>query len=294
MSRLPARVTRTLFAALGGRTERVALAGFDLAVHRLGRPGGEPWVLLHGLGATGATFLPLLPALRRVADVVVPELAETGGSRGPVPSLAVADAVPIVAELVARSFPGRAITVAGSSLGGWVAIRLALAEPALAARLFLVSPGGYRDQDWEGVARAVTVESRADARRVLGALFARPPWALRLLPGAIASLYRGAPVRHLLGGALGPEDAFGDEELARVAAPTALLWGAEDGIFPLSTGEAMARALPRATFYPVSGAAHLPHWERRRETLAALADFRRRHPAPARAPRSRPPLEAPA
>ncbi|HSM51006.1 MAG TPA: hypothetical protein VLA75_06360, partial [Thermoanaerobaculia bacterium] len=96
MSQLPARLTRTLFAALGGRTERVAIAGFDLAVHRLGRPGGEPWILLHGLGATGATFLPLLPALRREADLVVPELSESGGSRGPVPSLAVADAVPVV------------------------------------------------------------------------------------------------------------------------------------------------------------------------------------------------------
>jgi pimeloyl-ACP methyl ester carboxylesterase len=165
-----------------------------------------------------------------------------------------------------------------------VALRLALAEPGLAARLFLVSPGGYRDQDWERVAGAVTVESHGDARRVLAALFARPPWALRLLPGALAALYRAAPVRHLLAGALGPEDAFGDEELARVAAPTALLWGERDGIFPLSTGEAMARALPCATLYQIPGAAHLPHWERRREALAALADFRRRHPAPLEAP----------
>lgn len=281
MSQLPARLTRTLFAALGSRTERVALGGFDLAVHRLGRPGGEPWVLLHGLGATGATFLPLLPALRREADLVVPELSETGGSHGPAPSLAVADAVPLVAGLAHRLFPGRAVTLGGASLGGWVALRLALAEPGLAARLFLVAPGGYRDQDWERVAGAVTVASRADAHRVLGALFARPPWALRLLPGAIERLYRAAPVRHLLSGALRPEDAFGDAELARIAAPAALLWGERDGIFPLSTGEAMARALPCATLYPVPGAAHLPHWERRRACVAALADFRRRHPAPA-------------
>ena len=33
--------------------------------------------------------------------------------------------------------------------GGWIAVRLALARPDLVARLLLVVPGGYRDQDWE-------------------------------------------------------------------------------------------------------------------------------------------------
>lgn len=282
-SRLPRLFTRAAFGALGSRDRRLTIGNYSLRVHDLGPRDAEPWVLLHGLAATAASWLPLVPRLRRTARLLLPELSDVGGTVGPRPALAVADGAEIVHELIVRLFPGRAVTLGGTSLGGWTAIRLALAHPECVARLVLLAPGGYRDQDWERAARAVRVEGPNDVPHTLRALFARPPWPLTRFPGPIAALYGTPAVRHLLG-ALREEDAFGAEDLARLAMPTALLWGEDDGIFDVTVGEAMARALPAGRLYRFSGAAHLPHWEASADVAAALADFRALHPLPAAPP----------
>lgn len=281
VARLPRLFTRAAFAALGARELRIRLGDFTLRVHDLGPRDAEPWVLLHGLAATAASWLPLLPHLRRSARLLLPELSEVGGTEGPRPALAVADGAEVVHQLIERLLPESAVTLGGTSLGGWTAIQLALLHPERVARLVLLAPGGFRDQDWERVARAVRVEGTADVPHTLAALFSRPPWPLARFPGPVAALYGTPAVRHLLG-ALREEDAFGPAELARLSMPTALLWGEGDGIFDIAVGEAMAAALPDATLYRFARAAHLPHWEARGEVTAALVDFRARRPlAPA-------------
>lgn len=45
-------------------------------------------------------------------------------------------------------------------------------------------------------------------------------------------------------------------DLAALRMPTLVVWGAEDAVFPLSTGEALARDLPDAELFVMPGAAH--------------------------------------
>jgi len=272
------RGTHLSLAALGARLEHHEVNGWRLPAHRLGPRGAEPWVLLHGMGATAATWLPLLPRLRRDCELLLPELSELGGARGPAPVLLPRNGAAAIVELLSRLFPDRPVTLAGTSLGGWIAVQAALAAPERIGRLVLVNPGGFRDQDWQAVARAVEVESSADAQRFLSALFARPPLLFSLAAPLLKRLHHSPAVAHLLG-ALSAEDAFGAAELARLPMPTALIWGEEDGIFRVEAGEAMARAMPHARLYRIAAAGHAVHWERRREVAAAVADFRARHPA---------------
>ena len=78
------------------------------------------------------------------------------------------------------------------------------------------------------------------------------------------------------------KDTFGDEDLARIEVPAALIWDEEDGVFHLETARRMAAALPQATLYPLAGCAHALHWERPQALVEAIESFRRASGAEAR------------
>jgi pimeloyl-ACP methyl ester carboxylesterase len=169
--------------------------------------------------------------------------------------------------------------VCGISLGGWIAVRTALAHPGLARRLLLVVPGGYRDQDWQRIERLVRVATLADLGAVWRALFVRPPWHLRLGRYGLWLAYRSPAVRAILA-SVRVEDAYDDGDLARLDLPVGLIWGREDALFRAEVGAAMHRALPRASLEVIPAAAHAVQWERSAAFLAAVAAFRARYPLP--------------
>lgn len=265
-------------AALTGRGLRAATVptsgGWNVKCWQGGTSGGEPWLLLHGLGATAATYLPLLPQLQGDCRLVLPELSTLGGSRGPDPALAIPQATGALAQIIERQSPGHPVTVCGISLGGWIAVRLALARPELVSRLLLVVPGGYREQDWERIGRMVRLETYRDSAEIWRALFVRPPWLLRLGRPFLYLAYRSSAVRAALA-TLREEDAFGDAELATLKMPVGLVWGAQDRLFLCEAGQRMAQAIPRSRFTAIADAGHGVQWERPREFFEAVRSFRR-------------------
>ncbi|MEO8274759.1 MAG: alpha/beta hydrolase [Thermoanaerobaculia bacterium] len=270
-------VTATALRARGLRPETFSASnGWEIKVWKGGSPGGESWMLIHGLGATAATFLPLVSQLKADCEFQVPELSTLGGSRGPTLAMGIPQAAAALAELLEEQQaerPGVKVTVCGISLGGWIAVRLALARPDLVHRLLLVVPGGYRDQDWERIGEMVRVETYRDTAAIWSALFVRPPLLLRLGRPVLYMSYKSTAVRAALA-TLREEDAFGDEDLARLTQPTGLIWGSEDRLFLSSAGERMARAIPGARFYPIARAGHGVQWERPAEFFAAVERFR--------------------
>lgn len=270
--------TATALTARGLKAVTVRTAdGWNVKCWRGGNPAGEPWLLLHGLGATAATYLPLLPQLQTDCHLLLPELSALGGTLGPEPAFGIPQATRALAELIEQQFSDRQVTICGISLGGWIAVRLALARPDLVARLLLVVPGGYREQDWERIGRMVRVETYRDSATIWRALFAHPPLLLRLGRPLLYLAYRSEAVRAALG-TLREEDAFGDAELARLKMPVGLVWGAEDRLFLREAGERMARALPNGRFVAIAEAGHGVQWERPRKFLEAVQAFRRERP----------------
>jgi 2-hydroxy-6-oxonona-2,4-dienedioate hydrolase len=269
--------TEAAFRLRGARRERLRIGEWDVALWRLkGRSvtgaAPAPWVLLHGLAATTAAWAPLVWRLRAGRELVLPELSSLGGTRGPRAALAVRDGVEVVAGLVRALFPGRAATVAGLSLGGWIATRLAIAHPDLVGRLALLNAGGYRDQDWGRIAELMRVTTTADAARLQEALFARVSWPLRLARGGFRAVYNHAAARAAVAG-LSEGDAFDGDDLARIRVPAAVIWGDADGLFAIDVGRRMASHLPDGHFYALDGAGHVATWERPAAVLAALEDF---------------------
>ena len=242
---------------------------------RVGPEDGEPWVMLHGLGSIAASWLALVRELRRECRIVVPELSWLGGSDVPDGALAVRDGVEVACALIERQFPGRPVTLVGNSLGGWVALRLALVRPELVARLVLVGPGGYREQDWEHIEKLIRISDLHDTDRLLAAMFLRAPIPERILRRGFRAAFQSKAVLGAID-KMSEEDALSSEELGRVGVPTALVWGEHDGIFSVEVAEQMAAALPHGTLYRVETAGHIVQWESPRSLVDAVRDFRNR------------------
>lgn len=264
-----------LFLRLLG-AERVALrAGpVRLIYYRLGPENGEPWVLLHGLGAVAATWAPVLAALRGQCRLLVPELSALGGTVCPCDGLAIRPGARVIARLLEREFAGRPATIAGISLGGWMAVRLALERPELVSRLALIDAGGYRDQDWDTIQELVTVEDLEGVDRLYPALFVKVPWVMRISRSGFLKAYTSTAVKGILA-ELTEEDTYDAGDLARLPMPTALIWGERDGLFDLETARMMAAALPDAHLKILPDCGHAVHMECPGRLTAALEEFRR-------------------
>lgn len=262
----------------GARRRRLQAGSVSMVYYSLGPPDGEPWLLLHGLGAIAASWDAVLRTMRRDCRLVVPELSALGGTKAPDGGLDVKRAAEVLARLIEEEFDGRPVTVAGISLGGWMAVRLALKRPDLVSRLVLINAGGYRDQDWEAIQALVQVEDLEGVDRLYGAMFAKTPWVMRVSRNGFLEAYTSKPVKNVLA-SLSEEDTFDAEELARLRVPTGLIWGDKDGLFQVEAARGMAEAIPGARFYLLESCGHAIHLEHPRRLLAALEQFRREVPA---------------
>lgn len=270
-----------LLRLLGCRSTRVPVSlgtgEAELLSWRVGPEGGEPWVMLHGLGSMAASWSVLLRDLRRECRICVPELSWLGGSEVPDGALAVRDGVEATLAVLDRELPGRPVTLVGNSLGGWVALRLALEHPERVNRLVLIAPGGFREQDWQRIENLIRVSDQRSTEALLKAMFIRPPLPERLLLHGFHAAFQSRAVLGALG-KMSEEDALDRADLSRIDVPAALVWGEHDGIFTIEVAEHMAEALPRGVLYRVETAGHIVQWESPRRLVDAVRDFRRRAP----------------
>jgi len=267
-------LTQYWLVLTGARRKRLRVGSVRLVYYVLGPEDGEPWVLLHGLGSVAATWGKTLFRLRRDCRLIVPELSSFGGSQIPDKALDIRDGAKVVARLIEKEFGRRPATVAGLSLGGWLAVRLALARPELVARLVLINTGGYRRQDWEAIEQLVRVNDMAGVERLYGAFFVRIPWVMDHSRGGFLEAYTSPPVRNVLD-RLAPEDTFDDEDLRQLRMPAALIWGEHDGLFRIEGARAMAEALPEATLEVLEGCGHAIHLECPDRLAGAIERVRR-------------------
>jgi pimeloyl-ACP methyl ester carboxylesterase len=257
------------------------------AARRAGAAAPEPWLLLHGLGSFAVNWHVVVRALRRDCLLIVPELSALGGTRAPGGALDVEQGARMAARLIELELGaggGPPVTVAGLSLGGWMAVHLAMTRPDLVGRLVLIDAAGYLEQDWKRIAKLVRVDDLAGVDRLYGALFRTTPGVMRRVRRGFLRAYTSPGVRHVLR-VLRERDAYRAADLARLSMPVALVWGEHDGLFHLETARAMAAAIPGARLYVLANCGHAVHIECPRDLVAALQRVRRELPAVAGAPR---------
>lgn len=270
---------------LPGYAERfVEVRGARLRALAGGEPSAPPVLLVHGLGGTAENWLEVAPALARRARVLLVDLPGHGESP-PLPALPTLDALADRLALLARRELGAPAVVAGHSLGGLLALRLAARRPEAVAGLVLFDPAGLSSRRRRAAValavlgvvkpgRLVAPFRRVVARHpplrvpLFGGWGASDPEALP--PAAVEALLAG-PLRHTdtLSAARALVRADPRPDLARVRCPALVVFGARDSWVPVDDGLEYARALG-APLRLVADCAHLVVAERPEACLDAI------------------------
>lgn len=268
----------------------VTASGVRLRVSEAG--DGPPVLFLHGLFADRTTWGRVMGGLSDRFRLIAPDLPGFGESEKPPASrfgYGVDAFSEAICDLYAALEVGRAAVV-GHGLGGGVALALAARHPELVSRLVLID--------------ALCYPPRRDLTRSIALIpFAGSLVFKQLLGrGGFRALYRDTMVS--VPDALDPErvDAYYDAfntpaargstletlratrdvsalvaDTARVQAPTLVVWGRSDRIFPSSIGQRIARQIRGAAFRLLD-TGHAPQEERPEELASILARFLE-HPA---------------
>mgnify|MGYP003147420366 CR=1 FL=1 len=266
-----------------------AEAGLDLqestvdgrTVAYLERPGDGPaLVLLHGFGASKDAWISLADALPPGRRLLAPDLSGHGDSpaaAGPYTTERYAAEVAAWLDAVA---PGP-VDVAGNSMGGAVAARLALAGRV--RRLILMDPAGITGPEPSGLdsllARGevgLIPTTRAEYDRFVELAFSRDPD----IPGPARDVLAAdnaarEPFLRALFRNLGAEADALRARLGEIAAPTLVIWGGEDRVLSPSAAPIWAEGLPDARLHVLPGVGHAPMMEVPDETAGLVDDFLR-------------------
>lgn len=244
---------------------------------------GEPLVLVHGLGGSAANWLALAPLLLPGRRVLVPELPGHGGSE----ALPAGASLNAYADAVAAFLDGPSAVV-GHSLGGAIALRLAIRRPELVNALVLagaagISSGSRRARYSLAITglvkpgRKIAPYRRRIARSALMKTIVFGRWGASdppALPPAIAEAFLSGPARHTdtvsAARALVRDDPRPD--LDRVRCPALVLWGARDHQLPLGDAFEYARRL-RAPLRAIADCGHLLIGERPEACADAIERF---------------------
>jgi len=234
-------------------------------------------VLLHGFTQTGRSWAPTVAALGERYRALAPDLRGHGARADARP----VDYPSIAADVLALA-PAR-FTLAGYSMGGRIALRLAL-DPAARGRverLVLVGASPGLRTAGERAARRAADEALAAAlerdgiepfarRWAAQPLFADQPPAVRA--AAHAERLRQAPAglaAALRGVGTGAMPSLW-ERLGELRVPVALVVGARDAKFRRIAQE-MAAALPDATLHVIPDAGHAVQLEQPAAVARVLA-----------------------
>ncbi len=206
---------------------QVTVNGIELYYESHG--AGDPLLLIGGLGLAVSEIQPLIKALAASQRVIAADNRGAGRSAKPPGPYTIGQMADDLAALMAH-LGLRHTGVLGISMGGRIALSLALDHPGLADRLVLVSTG-----------------ARAGGRR--GRV--RLGMAISRLPGLRGQNPQPPSALKAQFEASGSYDCTG--RLGEIAQPTLIVHGRSDHIAPLALAQEMQARIPGASMVLLGG-----------------------------------------
>jgi len=244
--------------------------------------GGIPLVLIHGLADRDESWAPMLERLKKAGfHVYAPDLL--GYGRSPKPSgsdYSISTEEQFVADFI-RSLGLQKTDVGGWSMGGWIALKLAIDHPEMVDRVVVYDSAGIRQQvtggpqifhptDGPSVQRLFSLLEpnakpiprfvRRDLLRKLG----EGQW---IVDRAMTSMETG--------------DDLLDARLGGLTQPLLIVWASDDELLPLSIGQKFHALDPQSELDVVEGCGHLAPKTCPGRVASATAEFLKANPAPA-------------
>jgi pimeloyl-ACP methyl ester carboxylesterase len=267
---------------------------------------GRPIVFIHGLGSSGYIEWRFnLERFARTNRVFAPDLPGYGRSDKPA---AARYGIPYFARTIDRYLASRRIqdaTIVGTSMGGRIALEVALEYPDRVGRLVIVNSLGLgrpKIQPYYPMMLVPRVGETLLRGMKHGLRWAPSPvirrFAARFI-GARGNLEKTMSDAYLddlreMYAADGYQDAYlatvrsiasprsylGDldvtRRLDRIKAPVLIIWGADDPLFPVAQARRAHSLLPGSKLAVIEGAGHTPQAEKPEEFNRHLAAFLKR------------------
>lgn len=246
-----------------------------------------PFLLIHGIPGSAATWDRVATLLRAEHEVLVPNLL--GFGTGPVPHLEDALLAPNQARHVLQALDRAEIdqvVVAGHDFGGPVAAHLVATAPERVAALALFATNALPDTPIPfplstlnlpvvGAIAERLLFSRVSLAMMVRRGVGRPRLRLEL-DRYVGDSHRRAAVATIFANSLRrlPELYTPVEAALRsVTIPAIVGWGERDPFFPVAIGERTAALVPGARFRLYGGAGHFLPEERPAELAADLLEL---------------------
>ena len=250
--------------------------------------GGQPLILIHGLGSRGEDWSGMIPTLAANGfHVYALDLLGYGRSSHPDIPYTISEQEKLVADFMQALHLPQA-DIAGWSMGGWVALKLTIDHPTLVQRLVVFDSAGlYFPATFDE-----TLFTPTDSAGLLHLQQMLTPTPMHL-PGfvvrdALRKLSSEAWVIHRsVRSMTGGRDLL-DFQLQRIHVPTLVVWGSDDQLIPLTTGEQMHHDIPNSNLLVIQGCGHLAPQECSRPILRGTLRFLTAQPPPQGVERSVP------
>lgn len=244
----------------------------DTVVHYLEAGQGPVLILIHGLGSSASVWRDDIDLLAASYRVIALDLPGYGKSDRPKADYSVEYQAGAVKEFI-EALGVDKVTLAGNSLGGWIAALVALDSPDKVSRLVLVDSAGLRRE----AARTdvpLNPATREEEKALLLALFAdkakvtesllNEQWDYRkdvrsTVQATIESFKTKAP--------------FLDSRLRDIKVPTLIIWGKQDLLVPLDIADRFARGIRGSKLIVIDNAGHLPQVEQPKAFTRAVKVF---------------------
>jgi len=265
-------------------------SGQQVLIGEAGESQAPPVLLVHGLGNNAhRDWANAVPALARQFHVVTIDLPGFGASEPAAQGYSFPALAAVLADVLDYAAPGQRAHVVGHSLGGAVSLYFAHARPEKVDRLVLVDAAGIllKMVFAQHIATMRSPQLGVDTLdRLLKGVDERINRFRRDLFGGLDDrfdfsrwLAQNPGVRNaLLGRYTQVEAGLGLVEhdftaaIRETRAPTTVIWGRNDPIAPLRTGQLLAARLPDARLQVLDGVGHTPMQDSPRNFVPLLLD----------------------
>jgi pimeloyl-ACP methyl ester carboxylesterase len=277
----PDRSRARLEAAYPGEYHTVA--GVRLRVRDTGPRGAPTVILLHGFASSLDTWEPWAQGLSKRFRVIRFDIPGFGLT-GPDPSGDYTDArTNALLVLLMDQLRVERASFIGNSLGGRIAWRFAASQPDRVDRLILISPDGFASPGFDYDKAADTpflmralpyVAPRSLLKANLAAAYGRPEALTEATLSRYHDMMLAPGVRPAILARLDQTVLRNPApDLARIEAPTLLMWGEKDAMIPISNAADYLRHLPNARLVRLRSLGHVPFEEDPASTLPIVESF---------------------
>lgn len=253
-------------------TTTVATPSGALAYLKTG--SGPALVIVHGIGGHKEDWVTVMDAFAPSRTVYAVDMLGFGGSAKSAPTITVPDQAAAILALLDAEKIEKADLI-GNSVGGWVTATFAAAHPDRVGKLVLADAAGFKAM-FEGPSPVnFYPDTVADMQKLLQ--------TVRYLPEAQTPAFAETAFANLKtsGDGEAAQRVFAgmfaspklEEVMPEIKAPTLVLWGMNDKLFPPDLAPYITSLTPGAQSVLVESAGHFPQLDNPGSFIAAARSF---------------------